>query len=281
MSAYEHPVSGLILRRVSHRTYQPVPIPMPAQEKLRSYLGGLTRGPLGTHLRFILEAATEDDRSTLRGLGTYGFIRGNTGFIIGSMSPSAAGFEDFGFAMEQIVLLAADLGLGTCWLGGSFTRSSFAAHIGAGRTDRIPAVLAVGVVDKTPSMPNRSRFAWDRLFFQDDFDTPLTAEAAGPYADILELVRQAPSASNKQPWRIVRRGDRWHIFLQRTEGYRKNVVTLLLRIEDIQRVDIGIAMSHFELSAREAGLDGRWAFEDPGIETTAKGLEYRVTWRPG
>jgi hypothetical protein len=281
MSDYQHPVSELIQRRVSHRVYQPVPIPIPAQEKIRSYLDKLTRGPLGTPLRFMLEAATEDDRRNLRGLGTYGFIRGNTGFLIGCMPSSAANIEDFGFAMEQAVLLAADLGLGTCWLGGSFTRSSFAARIRAGRSDRIPAVLAIGVIDGVPPVPHRSRLPWEQLFFRDNFQTPLAMDAARPYTDILEMVRQAPSASNKQPWRIVRRGECWHFYLQRTGGYRKNPVTFLLQIEDIQRVDIGIAMSHFDLTAREEGLAGRWVFDDPQIDTPAKGLEYRVTWRSG
>jgi len=278
MSDYQLPVSELILRRVSHRVYRPVPISASAQDKLRAYAGRLTSGPLGTPLRFMLIAASENERSSLRGLGTYGFIRGTTGFVVGAMSPTESGFEDFGYAMEKIVLMAEDLGLGTCWLGGSFTRSSFAARIRLQRSERIPAVLAVGVIDGVPPVRHRSRLAWNRLFFQDGFQTSLSTGAAGTYAGVLEMVRQGPSASNRQPWRIMRRGEAWHFFLQRTKGYRNNIVTRLLGIEDIQRVDIGIAMVHFELTAREAGLTGRWTIENPGIETPAEGLEYRVTW---
>ena len=36
---------------------------------------------------------------------------------------------------------------------------------------------------------------------------------------VLEMVRRGPSASNKQPWRVVRAGERWHLYLQRTRGY--------------------------------------------------------------
>ena len=32
---------------------------------------------------------------------------------------------------------------------------------------------------------------------------------------------------------------------------------------DLQRVDMGIAMCHFELAARERGLAGRWVVEQP------------------
>ena len=51
-----------------------------------------------------------------------------------------------------------------------------------------------------------------------------------------------------------------------------------LRIADLQRVDLGIAMCHFALVARESGLDGRWVVDDPGLDLPA-GVEYTATWR--
>jgi hypothetical protein len=90
----------------------------------------------------------------------------------------------------------------------------------------------------------------------------------------------APSATNKQPWRIVRRGDDWHFYLVRTKGYGKGSPWFkLLRIADLQRVDLGIAMCHFELVARESGRDGLWVVEDPGLALPAPGIEYTATWR--
>ena len=44
-------------------------------------------------------------------------------------------------ATMNIIYGAAALGLGTCWLGGSFTRSSFARKIGANKQALIPAVV--------------------------------------------------------------------------------------------------------------------------------------------
>ena len=69
-------------------------------------------------------------------------------------------------------------------------------------------------------------------------------------------VRQGPSASNKQPWRILKSADRFHLYLQRTRGYR-NVFTRMAQVDDMQRIDMGIAMCHFELTARELGLSGK------------------------
>ena len=63
------------------------------------------------------------------------------------------------------------------------------------------------------------RLAWERLFFDQAFGTPLTREAAGEYATPLEMVRLGPSASNKQPWRIVREGGAWHFYVQRNRYY--------------------------------------------------------------
>jgi nitroreductase len=279
MSEFQHPIAELVMRRVSHRAYRSAPIPPKTRAVLQQYLSGLTKGPLGTDLRFQLVAASEDDRSALRGLGTYGAIHENTGFMLGAMTRSPMGIEDFGYAMEQIVLLADDLGLGTCWLGGNFTRSTFAARIQARPFEQIPAVLAVGVIEGVPPIPRRSRLRWDQLFFHGDFQSPLPKGNAGRFAESLEMVRLGPSASNKQPWRILRKGTQWHFYLQRTKGYRRNIVTFLLQVDDIQRVDIGIAMCHFEWTAREAGLAGQWRVQDPGLGMDLEGLEYRITWQ--
>ena len=52
----------------------------------------------------------------------------------------------------------------------------------------------------------------------------------------------------------------------------------LLSIADMQRVDMGIAMSHFELTANELGLKGAWAVRDPGIAVPDELTEYTATW---
>ncbi len=118
----------------------------------------------------------------------------------------------------------------------------------------------------------------EQLFFTDTFDSPLTSETAGAYAQPLEMVRWAPSASNKQPWRIVRIDNAWHFYLQRTKGYGKGTLLFsILRLADLQRVDMGIAMCHFELTARALGLNGQWVIRDPRIEIP-ENTEYTVTW---
>jgi hypothetical protein len=91
------------------------------------------------------------------------------------------------------------------------------------------------------------------------------------------MVRLGPSASNRQPWRIIRDGNDWHFYLRRTPGYGERN-TSLLKLADLQRVDMGIAMCHFELTARELGLSGEWKHVKQLIEKPDEQIEYIITW---
>jgi hypothetical protein len=91
------------------------------------------------------------------------------------------------------------------------------------------------------------------------------------------MVRIGPSASNKQPWRIIRDGKNWHLFIQRSFFYGPRTLGLV-GIADMPRVDAGIAMCHFGLTARELGLHGKWEVADPGLESLGARTEYSATW---
>ena len=59
-------------------------------------------------------------------LGTYGIIKGTDSYIGVTVAEGEASLEGLGYSFEQFVLYAASLGLGTCWLGGTFNKSAFA-----------------------------------------------------------------------------------------------------------------------------------------------------------
>ena len=278
--------SELVRRRYSCRTYRPEPIGEVERRRLTDYMAAHVGGPLGARARFGLIAAAPGDASVLRRLGTYGFIKGATGFIVGAVRRAPNDLEDYGYLLEQIVLSATDLGLGTCWLGGTFTRSSFVRRFGGLEHDEtLPAVVSIGLIGDDGAERIREREEGSRrlpsseLFFERSFDEPLDLGAVGPYAEALEAVRMAPSATNKQPWRIVRDGAAWHFYLRRTKSYGKgSALFTALRIADLQRVDMGIAMCHFELVAREHGLAGNWVVSDPGAPLPGSDTEYTATW---
>ena len=285
---FSRPVAAIMRKRYSCRNYLKKPIEAGKQSALEQARQALPPGPFGILERFELPAATREDLRSLRGLSTYGFIRNPPAFIIGATRPAPLNLENFGYRMELIVLHATDLELGACWLGGTFTRSSFMHKIHAAEDESIPAVCSVGHINHAPSAVDQAvrqgagsqyRLGWESLFFDGEFGAGLARQAAGHYTEALEMVRIGPSASNKQPWRIVKQGSLWHFYLQRTKGYREWWVARLMGISDMQRIDMGIAMCHFALTAGEAGLAGSWEINQPAIDPSGNLTEYVVTWR--
>lgn len=283
---YTKPVRELVQERFSCRTYLDILIEEEKRQKLEEVCTSVNAGPFGTPTRFKLVAATEGDAAALKGLGTYGIIRGAAGFVLGALGDGDRSLEDFGYLMEQIVLFATDLGLGTCWLGGTFTKSKFATRMGLRNGEMMPAVVSVGYISDKRSLIDRliregagskARHSWEHLFFDRPSGASLSREAAGAYALALDMVRLGPSASNKQPWRIVKNGNIWRFFLQRTPGYRERN-RQFLRLADMQRIDMGIAMCHFELTVSESDLKGHWTVEESLIGEPRGGTEYIASW---
>ena len=267
-------------RRVSCRTYDGRPLDDRTKERLRAFFRENTRGPFGNALRFDLIDLTEAERAELKSLGTYGVIKGATLFIAGAVRKGPRAMEDYGYGMERNILFATSLDLGTCWLGGTLNRAGFARKIGLTPDELMPAISPVGHPAEKRSLTDRAfrwmaksdrRKPWEELFFDEKPGHPLAKEQVGAIGEALELVRIGPSASNRQPWRIIRDGEAYHFFLQRTPGYDRMTGEIRL-----QEVDMGIALCHFELAARELGIAGNWQQVKPSLDATT--WEYIVSW---
>lgn len=284
----EQSIIELIGRRFSCRIHQEGVLSAEHRSQLQDFLQRHHSGPFGSSLRFQLVAADESSRQALKGVGTYGFIKHAQAFIAGAMGPGDKNLEDFGYAMEQAVLYATGLGIGTCWLGGSFTKSGFAKKLALNEEESVPAVISAGYIadeSKAEDWIRRRaggamRLPGEQLFFEGVLGEPLSMKELGVYAKVLEMVRWGPSASNKQPWRIVHDKSAWHFYLQRTKGYGKDsLMGRLLKVADVQRIDMGIAMCHFELSARELGLSGHWSIAGKHVARRVGPLaEYVASW---
>jgi len=279
--AFSEPLSEVLKRRVSVRSYRPDPVPPGVREKIAAYWNTL-KGPFEPGLRFMLLDKRELKTEGIR-LGTYGFIQGAGLFAAAAVEDGERALEQLGYVLEALVCYLTALGLGTCWLGGSFNKKAFAEAVKLEKGELLPAVVAVGfpgksrtIVDFTlnPAGKGRKRKDWAELFFDGAFGRPLGGRDAGAYAPALEMVRIAPSASNKQPWRIVRQDGEFHFYLRHSPRYSS-----LLGF-DIQRIDMGIAMFHFEAGAKEAGLFGAWETRGPDAYGVPENTEYVVTWAP-
>ncbi len=99
-----------------------------------------------------------------------------------------------------------------------------------------------------------SRKDFSELFFDRSFDKPLPEDV--PCRDALEMVRWAPSAVNKQPWRVVIDGSQAHFFEKKNKGFEDALGW------DLQKVDVGIAMCHYAFGMED---HVRLAIADPGL----------------
>lgn len=90
----------------------------------------------------------------------------------------------------------------------------------------------------------------------------------------LEMLRLAPSATNAQPWRIVKNGDIIHFY----ETHNSNTGE---EEKLIKRVDLGIGIAHFHQTLLERGLSGKFEkLLQEGIEIP-QNTKYIVSWVPG
>lgn len=255
----------VIQKRTSVRTYDGTPLTPEEMDALRLSFQDCGTGPFGGRVRFMLVGSDVPESAETGRLGTYGVIRRAPSYILGVISEGPFAFEDFGYCMQGIVLAAAALGLGTCWLGGALDRGAAAKALGAGPKEIVPAITPIGraadrrgFVDAVirGSAGSSKRKPWGELFFDGSFQTPLAPQEE-PWTSVLECVRLGPSASNKQPWRVVREekgGElRFHLYLQEDAAYNRAMGNIRL-----QNIDMGIAMRQFEAAARALNLPGTW-----------------------
>jgi nitroreductase len=89
--------------------------------------------------------------------------------------------------------------------------------------------------------------------------------------DALEAVRLAPSAVNKQPWRVVIRKNAAHFYVKHDKGY-------LTPDYDLQKIDLGIGMYHFEQELLEEGKKPVVIIDEPDIDKPDD-VEYVATFK--
>ncbi|MCR4435930.1 MAG: nitroreductase family protein [Clostridiales bacterium] len=276
---FDKPITEVIRARRSIRAYKKQPLPLDIRNKLEQYFSRL-RGPFHANIRFSLIDKAMGGHANAK-LGTYGVIRGASTFIVPAVEKSDHFLVELGYELEKLILYAASLDLGTCWLGGTFKKGEFAKAAGLKENEMLPVVSPVGFTDENGSFVDslmrmaagsKHRKGWGELFFNQSLNRPLSEAETGTYSVPLEMLRLAPSASNKQPWRIVKEDGIYHLYLQRTREYGRALGY------DIQKIDMGIAICHFDLTAKESGLDGGWHVQDPGLKNMPDGMEYVISW---
>lgn len=254
-----------IKNRRSVRTFDERVLAKTDIEKLASFANTI-ENPYKLPVNFKFMNAKEYGLNCPVTVGTDLFVGGK---IKNTKNASAA----FGYSFEMFVLYAQSLGIGTTWLGGTMNRSAFEDAMELDSDEIMPCASPLGYPAKKMSLRESmmrkgvkadERLPFEELFYDGSFDTPLAKEKAGKWAESLEMVRLAPSAVNKQPWRVVATDNAVHFYLKRSKGFSYNEKL------DMQMIDMGIALCHFDLTAKENNLNVVFEQNDPKLESDAE-----------
>lgn len=252
---------NIIKTRKSIRTFNGEKITENDMEKLQDYIETITN-PYNIPVKFLFLDKEEFDLSSpvIKGEDTY----------IAAKVPRIRDCEvAFGYSFEKMILYAWSLGIGSTWIGGTFNRELFEKAANTGEGEYMMITSPLGYPSKTQSdvdlklrqsVRGDERLSSNNLFFDDNFNHPLKDKD-----EFLEAVRWAPSAANRQPWRIVKKDNKYHFYEHHTIGYNSGVDW------DVQKIDLGIAICHF------LGVcNGKFLINNPGIEVD-ENTEYIAT----
>lgn len=257
-----------IKKRKSCRTYTGEPLSVELVAKIEGFISAL-QPAFGEKVAIRMINAKQPSGAVK--LGTYGVIKNATNFLILTRENGKMADVSAGYMFEEVVLYCTALGLGTCWLGGTINKGDFLKQIQIKENERMTIISPVGYPAEKRSLLDSfkragagsdKRKAFGDLFFDQTFDTPLTEQRAGVYRTPLEMVRLAPSASNKQPWRVIMQGNIFH-FYQKPGMFAEN--------------DLGIALCHFERACMELGIKGRFAQEKEFLHKNGN-TQYIISW---
>lgn len=146
--------------RQSVRGYAPNPLSRDLYGQVEELISRIKPGPFGTTPQlFIMEA---NDPVALSGniFASYGLIRGALYYIGAATEETDRHLIDLGYVLEGVVIGMTQLGLGTCWLGGTFKRDRIEQFISAKyalpQSASIPILMPFGYPEPKVSLLDRT-----------------------------------------------------------------------------------------------------------------------------
>ena len=176
--------------------------------------------------------------------------------------------EAFGYSLESIVLGAWDLGIGTVWIGGTMNREKFEEAMELQQDEIMPCVTPVGYPAKKNALRENmmrkgvradTRYDLSAIVFEGEAGKPLSEKSRERFGKALEHVRWAPSAVNKQPWRMIVKDETVFFYEKPDRGFVSDVTG------DLQKIDVGIAMYHFVAGMGPGEGNCSFLTEDPKL----------------
>lgn len=282
---FERSIIDTMKKRQSVRNFETKSIEHSHVERIKEYINNEENlvGPFGNKGRMEFIQVTNNVSEKGIKLGTYGFIKNPQAYLVGVAQNSKYSLVEFAYTFQKLVVWLTELEIGTCWMGGTFNRNSFEQEIQLEDGEFIPCITPVGYPNQKQRVFDKAlryvvkadnKKPWNQLFYDSTFEVPLNKENAGLLEIPFEMVRIGPSASNKQPWRLLLSSDRkvCHFYIEHTPNYSSKLGY------DMQLLDMGIAMCQFELACKELTIEGRWSVASPTLPLLNENFEYIVSW---
>jgi nitroreductase len=228
--------------RRSRRKYANTPIEPQTVIKLRELIAEYSE-TADLHIELVL-----NNGKAFNGLRkSYGMFSGVNDYLglIAAKGDTAAA-ERLGYYGELLMLHAVTMGLGTCWVAGSFSRSDMPFSLSD--NESLVCTVVVGNVADDDSfkekmirnMTHRKTKSAEEMY---------TADSPVPdwFTQGMKAVEKAPSAVNRQPVLF---------------SYKDSKVSAVVKNigESSNALDFGIAKLHFEIGAG----GGKWAWGNDG-----------------
>lgn len=189
---------------------------------------------------------------------TYGSVKGASWYILVGASDAPESLLTLGFRMEQVALKIFEMGLGVNFITATFKGSSFIDAAGFAPETPLRVIMPFGV----PSGKVRLTEKLTHLFMRSRDRKPFGETFVGVahdsvFREPLEMMRLAPSAYNRQPWRAVAQGD--SVMFYQVPSHNS-------------LIGVGNGLANFWLTLRHNGVDGK--FSKPGNVPPANGWEF-------
>jgi len=246
-----------IIRRISNRKYINRPLSPAEISQLQKIIDQVNLIG-GVHFKLVT-----DCQALFAGIKSYGLFSGVRSMIalIGPENDPHVE-EKCGYYGEKVALTATTMGLGTCWVGGTYDKEGCQKYLLKG--EKLCSVLVVGPVAEDQS--TKEKLIRGALLRKSKTAADLSrglGNAPAWFMAGIASVQRAPSARNLQPVRF--HYDHSETTARLTEHHA------------FSNVDLGIAKYHFEVGAH----GGVWTWGDGG--TFVKAEEEKscgaVIWR--
>lgn len=207
-----------IRTRHSVRKYNDTPIKPEHIEALKNEIQSCN-AESGLHIQLILN----EPKAFGSFFAHYGLLSGVTDYIALIGKDNNELEEKCGYYGEHLVLKAQQMGLNTCWVGGTYKKIKSAFSVNEG--EKLCLVIAIGY-GKNQGFKRHSKA------FEDVTD--VQGEVPEWFASGVELALLAPTAINQQKFKFSLDG---------------NKVTATAGKGPFSLVDLGIVKYHFEIGA--------------------------------